>query len=149
VAQESINRIWDELLVILESILVPPLYGPIEKERRIQNVRQLTLVDYMINILQMFFHADGQGLGISVEVLEDEQFKNVKNVLTRYQTDLPRLKRECELGIESGRNKDVILRLARLFIEKETSISNEERESHRLWLDRMLMKRKEIQKKSS
>lgn len=146
-AQEVIRRIWDELLTVIDQILIPPLYGPMDKERRLLNARQLSCLDLMINILKTFFHADGEGIGIPMQILENEKYTNVMNILSRYRTDLPRLKRECELGIESGRDKEAILRLVRLFIEKSDHIPSEEKDLHRAWLDQLLIKRKEIQKR--
>jgi hypothetical protein len=143
-AQEAIRRIWDETLVILESVVIPPLYGPIDKERRIFNLRQISLLEKTLKILKAFFHADGEGMGIPILYLETTKYLDISNIISRYNTDIPRLKRECELGIQSGRNKEAILRLVRLLFEKSDSIEASEKEDHRKWLLEQIETRKRL-----
>jgi hypothetical protein len=141
-AQESIRRIWEELLLIIEYTLIPPLFGPIEKERRLFNPRQLSLISIMLGILRDFFHADGEGLGIPILSLETTKYLDIQTVLSRYTTDLDRLKRECELGIDSGRDKEVVLRLVRVLFEKDEKKTSQDKETQRTWLNTQIQKRK-------
>jgi hypothetical protein len=129
--------------VSIEYILIPPLFGPIETDRRIPNARQLSFIEFSLKILKDFFHADGEGIGIPIATLENQKFLDIMTVMSRCGTDLPRLKRECELGIESGRNKESVLRLVRLLVEKTDSLSLQEKEAHKEWLQWVIEKRKE------
>ena len=40
-AQEVIFRTWCDILVILENLMVPQMYGAVERDRRILNKRQI------------------------------------------------------------------------------------------------------------
>ena len=142
-AQETIRIIWEELLLIVDRILIPPLFGPIEKDRRVPNVRQISVITHMMKLFLDFFHADGEGIGLSKSVLEANRYLDIKTVLSRYGTDIHRLKRECELGIQNGRDKDSVMRLIRLLFETDEKISAEKKDAERLWFDRLLGKRQE------
>lgn len=139
-AQEAIKCIWQELLSILDLILLPHLTDPIEKDRKMPNARQISFMDLTLKSLKAFFHADGEGIGIPLFALETAKYLDIMTALSRYGTDLPRLKRECELGVESGRNKEAVLRLVRLVFEKDDCI--EDKEQHRDWMNQILQKRK-------
>ena len=142
-AQETIKMIWDDLLIIIEYILIPPMFGPIEKDRHIPNPRQVSLVLQMLKLLLEFFHADGEGIGIDKNALESNRYLDIKTVLSRLGTDIQRLKRECEMGIQSGRDKECVMRLLRLLFEMDTKLSAEGKESERRWFNQLLEKRRD------
>ena len=93
-----------------------------------------------MHLIKEFFHADGADLGIPMDDLESLKFMDISNVFSRFNTDLVLLKKECELGIEQGRKKEVILRLVRLLYEKDEKMSGEEKESFKIWLNSMIEK---------
>jgi hypothetical protein len=140
-AQETIKIIWEELLLIIEYLLIPPLFGPIEKDRRIPCPRQISLTDHMLKLFFDFFHAGGEGIGIEKKALESNRYLDIRTVLSRFGTDLQRLKRECEMAIQSGRDKECVMRLVRLLFEGDNHLSAEGKESERKWLNRLLDKR--------
>lgn len=142
-AQETIRIIWEELLLIIEYLLIPPLFGPIEKDRRVPNPRQVSLTSHMLKLFMDFFHADGEGIGIEKNILESNRYLDIKTVLSRFGTDLQRLKRECEMAIQSGRDKECVMRLVRLLFEGDNKLSSERKESERKWLNQLLDKRRD------
>ncbi|KAJ3124137.1 hypothetical protein HK098_001363 [Nowakowskiella sp. JEL0407] len=154
-AQEVIKRIWDEVLGYVEVALAPPLYGLIERDRRFLNSRQVTMVDRMLRILQDFFHADGQGLGLSMEVLNNKRFANICLLLGGYHDpDIKRLMKEYETSLVLSTKTDAdksnprveekswLLRLLRLRVERQEDLSIEERENYKKWVYFMLDRRR-------
>lgn len=144
-AQEVIKRIWDEILLVLESLLISPLYGQIERERRILNRRQLSVARWTLNIMKDFFHADGEGMGIPHKVLESRKYSELLSLLKYYETDITRLKREYELSLLGGREKTFILKLIRFRMEKQDNPNAppSEKEELKSWFEAQLTKRKE------
>lgn len=141
-AQEVIKRIWDEVLVVLEGIMVSPLYGRIGGERRVLNRRQVSACRWSLSILKDFFHADGEGMGIPHKVLESRKYSELVNLIKYYEIGLERLKREYELSLLGGREKGYLLKLVRFRIERGGE-SEEEKEGLRVWFESQLVKRKE------
>jgi hypothetical protein len=146
-AQEVIKRIWDEILMVLESLLIAPLYGRIESDRRILNRRQLSVARWTLDILKDFFHADGEGMGIPHKVLESRKYTELVSLIKYYETDLTRLKREYELSLLGGREKAFLLKLIRFRIEKEV-MGVSEKEELKIWFESQLAKRTEKSRKS-
>jgi len=147
-AQEVIKRIWDELLIVMEFLLIAPIYGQIERERRILNKRQLSVAGWTLSIFKDFFHADGEGMGIPHKVLESRKYTELMNLIKYYQTDLSRLRREYELSLLGGREKEYLLKLIRLRIERQVNIEGPEREELRKWFESQLHTRKDRTRKS-
>ena len=118
-AQEVIKKIWDEILIQIEALMIPPLFGSIDPNRRIMNKRQLSLADWTLRIMLEFFHADGEGMGIPIKTLETKKYSDVKTLIKQYHSDGARIKREYELSLLSGMEKEYLLKLARLRSEKD------------------------------
>ncbi|KAI8843746.1 hypothetical protein BC829DRAFT_363978 [Chytridium lagenaria] len=138
-AQEVIKRVWDETLTTVERSLIPPLFGQLEKDRRWLNRRQVSMAEWAIRILKDFFHADGHELGLPLKTLENRRYADLSALVAGYHADLPRLRREYEMRKE----KELILRLVRLRIEKQEDLTQGEREEGRKWIETQLMSRKE------
>lgn len=147
-AQEVIKRIWDEILLVMEFLLIAPLYGQIEKERRILNKRQLSVAGWTLSILKDFFHADGEGMGIPVKVLESRKYSELMKLIKCYQNDLSRLRREYELSLLGGGEKEYLLKLLRLRIERQVNLETAERDEMKGWFENQLNARKERTRRS-
>lgn len=142
-AQELIRRIWHETLSIVDSALVPPLYGPVERDRRILNRRQVAMADWTLRIMREFFHADGVDSGLPIRVLETKKYTEVVALLEACLiSDVGRLRREYELGLLAGRDKEYLLKLVR--VRYERGEEEGKREEGRKWIETQLGKRKEI-----
>ncbi|KAJ1551745.1 hypothetical protein HK096_002450 [Nowakowskiella sp. JEL0078] len=143
-AHEVIKRIWDEFQSMLIQVLIPPLFGLIERDRRILNPRQISLVDGLIRAMSKFFHADGQGLGLSREILEknNRKFKQLSGILELYNSDLAVVKSSYEASVRSGVEKEYLLRVVRLKIEKDDGLAEPVRIEERKWIEKMIAERK-------
>ncbi|KAI9009533.1 hypothetical protein BC832DRAFT_590887 [Gaertneriomyces semiglobifer] len=139
-SQEVIRRCWDDIVNILESILVPPLFGPIEASRRVLNRRQVSMASFTLQLLKSFFHAGGDG--VVLKLLESRKYNQVVELLEWYALDVPRLKKEYEQGLLRGRDREGVLRLVRVKVEK--ALEGEERDEGRKWVESMLIRRKEV-----
>ncbi|KAJ3118279.1 hypothetical protein HDU96_002715 [Phlyctochytrium bullatum] len=142
-AQEVIKRIWEDTLTIVERSLVPPLFGQLEKDRRYLNKRQVTMADWAVRIMRDFFHADGEEQGLPIKTLETRRYVDLTALISAYHADLPRLRREYELSLLQGREKELILRLIRLRIEKQDEVTPADREEGRKWIEAQLVSRRE------
>jgi len=49
-AQEVIFRTWCDILVILENLMVPQMYGAVERDRRILNKRQVNFIEKALEV---------------------------------------------------------------------------------------------------
>jgi len=84
-AQKVIIEIWNEILGMLESSMIPPLYGAIERDRKILNIRQISIIVYCLDILFEFFHSDGDELGIpKPKLLENPVYDEIKLITRDY-----------------------------------------------------------------
>ncbi|KAJ1566715.1 hypothetical protein HK096_000606, partial [Nowakowskiella sp. JEL0078] len=156
-AQEVIKRIWDEALGYVELALVPPLYGQIEHDRRFLNSRQVTMVDRLLRILREFFHADGQGLGLSEKKIESRRYFSIISLLGGYHDpDIKRLMKQYEqslakmtethssntTSLQEKEEKEWLLRLLRVRIERQEELTLEERDNFKKWFAFQLEKRR-------
>ncbi|KAI9100704.1 hypothetical protein DFS34DRAFT_578825 [Phlyctochytrium arcticum] len=140
-AQEVIRRCWDEVVSCIEWSLIPPLYGQIERDRRVLTRRQSSMAGLLLRLMKEFFHADGAG--VAMRSLETRKYKQVESVVDVYEYDISRLKREYELDFLKGRDREMVLRLVRVKIEKE-NLTAEEKEDAKKWLETQLTRRKEL-----
>ncbi|ORX59883.1 hypothetical protein BCR36DRAFT_579330 [Piromyces finnis] len=110
-AKIVITKIWCEVLIIIENTMIPQLYGPIEKDRKILNPRQLAAINNAFMILYSFFHADGQGMGLSKDLLEHgSKYNSIKHLFTIYGMSPISIQKEYEMFPE----KEYLLRIIRL-----------------------------------
>lgn len=142
-AQEVIKRIWEESLLVIEAILIPPLYGQIERERRYLNRRQISMAEFTVQDLRAFFHGDGGELGLPLRVLDTKKYSDVRSLLACYHDSVDRLKREYEMSLLSGREKEFLLRIVRLRFEKEDGLSATVKDEGKIWVEQQLTKRAE------
>ncbi|KAI8833018.1 hypothetical protein BC829DRAFT_408175 [Chytridium lagenaria] len=142
-AKEVIKRTWDEAIIVVEFALVPPLYGLLERDRRVPNRRQVSMAEWVLHILKDFFHAEGADEGLSMRTLETRKYVDVTSLMSYYNVDLKRLKREYEISLIDGREKELMLRLIRLRVEKQEDLQTAEREEGRKWVEGQLVKRRE------
>ncbi|KAI8833020.1 hypothetical protein BC829DRAFT_437351 [Chytridium lagenaria] len=136
-----IKRIWDDTLVMIETLLVPPLHGLMDRDRRVLNKRQVSMMGWVVTVLGDFFYADGVEGGLEIEMVETGRWREVRWVMGLYCEDLMALKREYEVRVGEGREREVMLRLIRLRVEKEEDLVD--RDEGRKWVDEMIVKAKE------
>jgi len=117
-AKIVITKIWCEVLIIIENIMIPQLFGPIEKDRKMLNPRQLAVIDNAFKILYSFFHADGQGMGLSTDLLEHgSKYKGIIHLLTIYGRPPINIQKEYEIFPE----REYLLKIIRLHAHLSTN----------------------------
>ena len=141
--RECVRRLWDDSLSLFEAALVPPLYGQIERDRRVLNKRQISMIKWSKSILRDFFHADGADLGLPVRSLETRKYVEVTQLIDVYSTPLRRIKRDYELSLVQGREKEYLLKLVRLRSEKQEDLSQNDKEDERRWVDNQMRNRRD------
>ncbi|KAI8621915.1 hypothetical protein BC830DRAFT_1163383 [Chytriomyces sp. MP71] len=134
-ATEVIKKIWEDSLLIIETALIPQLYGQIERDRRVLNARQVSVLNWTLDILKQFFHADGADLGLPIKTLETKKYIHDTKLIDVYDRDLKKLKQDYEKSLQERREKEYILRLIRLRYEKQEELTAAERDEGRKWLD--------------
>ncbi|KAJ3022138.1 UNVERIFIED_CONTAM: hypothetical protein HDU68_009306 [Siphonaria sp. JEL0065] len=142
-ATEVIKKIWEDNLLIIEGALVPQLYGRIESDRRVLNKRQVSILNWTLDILKQFFHADGADLGLPIKTLETRKYVHNAKIIDVYDRDLKKLKADYEASLLAGREKEYLLRLIRLRFEKQDDLTNADRDEGKKWVDVQLVNRKE------
>ncbi|KAI8813334.1 hypothetical protein BJ742DRAFT_672735, partial [Cladochytrium replicatum] len=172
-AQETIQRVWEELVEhCLKNMLVPPLYGQIEKDRKVLNKRQVSAVHSLLHRLRDFFYADGEGFGLPLKVLESPlTFGRLEAIVKSYYAGrptpemLPKVQKEYENSLLAERlgtkgspkalkpggtlgrggtigEKEYLLRIVRLRAERADDLTDAERTEAKAWLDSQLVSRK-------
>ncbi|KAI8803617.1 hypothetical protein BJ742DRAFT_682975 [Cladochytrium replicatum] len=172
-AQETIQRVWEELVEhCLKNMLVPPLYGQIEKDRKVLNKRQVSAVHSLLHRLRDFFYADGEGFGLPLKVLESPlTFGRLEAIVKSYYAGrptsemLPKVQKEYENSLLAERlgtkgspkalkpggtlgrgvavgEKEYLLRIVRLRAERGEDLTDAERTEAKGWLDSQLVSRK-------
>ncbi|KAJ3123539.1 hypothetical protein HK098_001842 [Nowakowskiella sp. JEL0407] len=136
-SQKTITLVWTELLTSFQSVLVPGLYGSFSI--KLMNPRQVSLISLLLSSLKEFFHADGEGLGLSMSTLESRKYMRILLVLKYYDIGLERVKFEYEKGKE-GRDVVELLMLIRLRVERE-EMTEGDRIEGRKWVEEMTRRR--------
>ncbi|KAJ3234567.1 hypothetical protein HDU78_005744, partial [Chytriomyces hyalinus] len=142
-ATEVTKRIWEDSLLIIETCLIPQLFGPIEKDRRYLNPRQVSVLTWTLDILKEFFHAGGADLGLPMKLLETKKYVHGMKLIDGYSRELRKLKSDYEKSLRDGREKEYILRLCRLRFERQEDLTSTERDEGRKWIEVQLVNRKE------
>jgi hypothetical protein len=133
-AQEVIFRTWCDILVILENLMVPQMYGAVERDRRILNKRQVNFIEVALDILFKFFHAEGEGLGLPKSTLRKApKYRDLNVLITNYDLNVDELKEEYESS-----KKQQILKLLRLYSQVGENAT--QKEDARVYLEKELEK---------
>ncbi|OUM69158.1 hypothetical protein PIROE2DRAFT_57650 [Piromyces sp. E2] len=133
-AQEVIFRTWCDILVILENLMVPQMYGAVERDRRILNKRQVNFIEVALDILFDFFHAEGEGLGLPKSTLRKApKYRDINVLINNYFLTVDELKKEYESS-----KKQQILKLIRLYSQVGDDAT--QKEEARVYLEKELEK---------
>jgi len=131
-AQEVIFRTWCDILVILENLMVPQMYGAVERDRRILNPRQINFIEVALDILFDFFHAEGEGLGLPKSTLRKApKYRDINVLINNYSLNVEELKKEYESS-----KKQQILKLIRLYSQVGEDAT--QKEEARVYLEKEL-----------
>ncbi|KAJ3258354.1 hypothetical protein HK103_003642 [Boothiomyces macroporosus] len=132
-AQEVISRIWVDSLLVASNSLIPPLFGL--HSQKVLNVRQVSMIKTCIAIIRDFLHGDGGEFGLPFSTLDSPLYQDLRELISMYHFEFEKLKREYELSLLGGKDKETILRLVRLKAEKDSTELK--------WIESQLVRRRE------
>ena len=89
-------------------------------------------------ILRDFMHGDGGEFGLPYSTLDNEKYQDLIELFKMYHIGVPKLRREYELSLLGGKDKEFILRLIRLIADLEEDKN---------WIENQLAKRRDQSKK--
>ena len=112
IARAIIERVWNEALHCCVDILVPPLYG-LHSQKELLIV-QKSFIETSVYFLKEFFHGGGGEFGLAYDLLENQRYKDLQELIWFYTKDIQKIKREYELSLVGGSEKELLLRLIRL-----------------------------------
>ncbi|KAJ3127782.1 hypothetical protein HK098_005781 [Nowakowskiella sp. JEL0407] len=150
-AREVIRQIWEEMLTTLYHVLIPALYGEIERDRRVLVKRQTSVVQRTLRQLRDFFHADGEGFGIPKSKLETRKYQEIDLVIQAYHINIEKIKSDYEASARgaAGREKEYLLRLARLRFDRQEDMAEKDKFDGRMWVHEQLVARRARKEKLS
>lgn len=138
-SKDLFKKVWNQLLTIVDNLLLPSLYGDqaiitVLNRTRPLTERQIEMTASVVQVLKLFFYADGSPLGLPLQTLETQMYMDVKTLMELYWLDLNDLlkmypavlqdyqsrKKESE---HSTMNPDYLLRLIRLRMNETNNTS--------------------------
>lgn len=132
-AQAVIEKIWTDVLTISIDNIIPPLFG-LHSHKHL-SIRQVSIAKLCLSILRDFMHGDGGEFGLAFETLDTPLYHDFQELTSLYNMDSTKLRREYELSLLGGKDKELILRLIRLLAVPDSNDAK--------WVDNQLTKRRE------
>jgi hypothetical protein len=108
----AIERLWSICITILTNIIVPQLFGP--HKNKPLNIRQISMVKKVSEILRDLFHGDGGEFGLSFQTIESKIYKEYLGLMEFYEKEEEEVKQEYEGMLKKGSENELLLRLIRL-----------------------------------
>jgi len=87
------TRVWKEILVIIEGLLIPPL-SDISSEMKPLSDKEVDIVFRWLKFLRDYFYANGEG-PVSQEVLNSQKHRDVLSIRLYYDWHTDALMEEC------------------------------------------------------
>lgn len=136
-AQAVIERIWVDLITTITNCVVPPLFG-ISAQKHF-SIRQSSMAQMCLMILRDFMHGDGGEFGLPYSTLDSQAYIDLVELFKVYHIGIIKTRREYELSLLGGKDKELILRLVHLMSEKDSDDSK--------WIENQLVKRRDQSRK--
>lgn len=103
-AQFVLTRVWKEVLVTLESLLVPPLSDAPSEMRPLSDA-EVDIVFKWLSFLRNFFHAydatTGMAYGVPLDVLQGPKYRELLSYLLLHDQSTDALMIECVRGFQA------------------------------------------------
>jgi hypothetical protein len=139
-SKDLFKKVWNQLLTIVDNLLLPSLYGDqaiitVLNRTRPLTERQIEMTCSVVQVLKLFFYADGSPLGLPLQTLETQMYMDVKTLMELYWLDLNDLlkmypavlqdyqSRTKESEHSTLMNPDYLLRLIRLRMNETNNAS--------------------------
>jgi len=87
------TRVWKEILVIVEGLLVPPL-SEISSDMKPLSDKEVDVVFKWLKFLRDYFYAGGEG-PVPLEVLQNQKYRDVVSIRLYYDWHTDALMEEC------------------------------------------------------
>ncbi|KAJ7270861.1 hypothetical protein C8J57DRAFT_293389 [Mycena rebaudengoi] len=87
------TRVWKEILVILEGLLIPPL-SEIGSDMKPLSDKEVDIVFKWLKFLRDYFYAGGEG-PVPLEVLQNQKYRDVVSIRLYYDWHTDALMEEC------------------------------------------------------
>ncbi|KAJ7468448.1 hypothetical protein FB451DRAFT_373271 [Mycena latifolia] len=87
------TRVWKEILVIVEGLLIPPL-SDISSDMKPLSDKEVDIVFKWLKFLRDYFYAGGEG-PVPLEVLQNQKYRDVYSIRLYYDWHTDALMEEC------------------------------------------------------
>ncbi|KAJ7686809.1 hypothetical protein B0H17DRAFT_939979 [Mycena rosella] len=87
------TRVWKEILVIVEGLLIPPL-SDISSDMKPLSDKEVDIVFKWLKFLRDYFYAGGEG-PVPLEVLQNQKYRDVVSIRLYYDWHTDALMEEC------------------------------------------------------
>jgi len=108
---EIIFSIWSDAIKTFINLMVPSLYGNVERDRQILNPRQISFIKLALDELFFLFLSKSRHLTMN-KLRDAPRYNSLYILLNKYESNLNELKKYYEA---TGKKQQVILRLIRLY----------------------------------
>ncbi|KAJ7054762.1 hypothetical protein C8F01DRAFT_1148844 [Mycena amicta] len=87
------SRVWKEILVIVEGLLIPPL-SDVSSDMKPLTDKEVDIVFKWLKFLRDYFYANGEG-PVPLEVLQNQKYRDVVSIRLYYDWKTDDLMEEC------------------------------------------------------
>ncbi|KAI9351301.1 hypothetical protein BDR26DRAFT_850840 [Obelidium mucronatum] len=125
---QLVKGLWDDLLSMIEHVMMPALKVAMETNRRILNIRQMSVCNSSITVLYGLFKSFG------VNGLDSIRVQQLTVAMQLYFASESSIQLEYENSRQRGVENAYLLRLVRLRIEKQEDLLEVDRSRAQQWL---------------
>lgn len=124
----TVEIVWDQVLEALQNILLPSMKVTPSRKKPVP-AAGMEVVFKWLKFLKDFFHANGEGL--SLELLENDRYREFCKIRTFYNLDTDKLIRECERCVlvkrssEHDSSADIQLIINNRLADKSANLGDE------------------------
>ncbi|KAJ8074784.1 hypothetical protein PM082_019109 [Marasmius tenuissimus] len=91
--EKVMTRVWKEILVVIEGLLVPPL-SEISSDMKPLSDKEVDIVFKWLKFLRDYFYAGGEG-PVPLEILQNQKYRDVVSIRLYYDWTTDALMEEC------------------------------------------------------
>ncbi|TIB08810.1 hypothetical protein E3P89_02919 [Wallemia ichthyophaga] len=113
------SRVWKEVLMTIEGLLVPPLSEHFSDMRPLPD-KEVDIVFKWLQSLRLFFYADGEGLPL--ETLQNQKYNEIVSIRLYYDWPTDPLMEECVKMMQMGLRKAPTLRKKRKTVKSHRNM---------------------------
>jgi hypothetical protein len=92
-------RVWKEILVIIEGLLIPPL-SKLSSDMKPLSDKEVDIVFKWLQFLRAYFYAEGEG--VSLEKLQNQKYRDVVSIRLYYDWHTDTLMEECVRAMQQS-----------------------------------------------